>query len=62
MLDGNHKLRRSRCISSEEICDATPCLNSYFCDVHKNKTTDEDVEGDFLNFLNNRTYLLNKKI
>lgn len=50
MLDGNHKLRRSRCISSEEICDATPCLNSYFCDDHKNKTTDEDVEGDFLKF------------
>ncbi len=45
LLDGNHKLRRSRCISSEEKCDETPCLNNYFCEKHKNKKIDEDIEG-----------------
>ena len=47
MLDRNHKLKRARYISSEEICDETPCLNSYFCDKHKNKTAAENIEGDF---------------
>ena len=51
ILDGNHKLKRLMCISSDEICSETPSFNSYFCEKHKNNLEEPDeFESIYLNY------------
>ena len=63
IIDGNHKLRRQRCVYSNDIfeCGETPIPHSYYCSVHNsysNNTGLGNLDYGLILFILHITFLI----